>query len=129
MFFKHGRTTILFKMIFLLEEEASPGFADRDIVIHPHGHPCEQISILSTNCDPAYRETSDCKSLHSNYAAVLQLLIGYLINIQCHLPWRQTVPAVLGGCMLRQKAHALTRYDIIRKITDGAVPWIDGPSQ
>ena len=60
MFFKRGRDQRRYNnplqddiaAVFVGEDGAPPGFGDRDIVVHPHGRPCEQISILSANCDP-----------------------------------------------------------------------------
>ena len=43
-------------VVFVGEDGAPPGFKDRDIVVHPFGQPCHQISILSANCDPMVSE-------------------------------------------------------------------------
>ena len=44
----HDETVV----VFVGEDRAPPVFKDRDIVVHPFGQPCHQISILSANCDP-----------------------------------------------------------------------------
>ena len=60
MFFRHGSDQRWYNellhdeiaVVFMGEDGAPPGFKDRDIVVHPFGRPCEQMSILSANCDP-----------------------------------------------------------------------------
>ena len=49
--------------VFVGEDGAPPGFGDRDIIVHPHSWPCEQISILSANCDPMVKE----RNFHTIY--------------------------------------------------------------
>ena len=77
MFFKRGRDQRRYNnplqddiaAVFVGEDGAPPGFGDRDIVVHPHGRPCEQISILSANCDPmvSWLQRVKERNLHTIY--------------------------------------------------------------